>query len=80
VEPEERDLLEESVFAREIPVEVELSGGQILHGRLPVEMPPERSRLSDYVNFTPRFLYLLREDGDLILNKCYILSAREKNS
>jgi hypothetical protein len=78
VELKERDLLEEVMFSQEQPVEVEMLGGKVFQGMFPVEMPPERSRLSDHLNFTPQFLYLLREDGDLILNKSYVISVREE--
>lgn len=78
VELEERDLIEGTLFTREIPVELELSGGLSFEGRFPVELPPERSRLSDHLNYTPRFLYLIREGADLIVNKFYILSLKEK--
>lgn len=79
VELKERDLVEEVMFSQEKPVEVEMLGGKVFQGRFPVEMPPERSRLSDHLNFTPQFVYLLREGGDLILNKSYLLSVREEN-
>lgn len=79
VELKERDLLEEVMFSQEQPVEVEMLGGKVFQGRFPVEMPPERSRLSDHLNFTPQFLYLLREGSDLILNKSYLLSVRDEN-
>jgi hypothetical protein len=49
----------------------------VFTGKFPVEMPPERSRLSDHLNFTPQFLYLTRETGDLILNKSYLLFVRD---
>jgi hypothetical protein len=54
-----------------------MSGGTVFGGTCPVEMPPERSRLSDHLNFTPQFLYLIRETGDLILNKSYLLFVRD---
>ena len=79
VELKERDLLEEIMPGQERSVEVEMLGGKVFRGRFPVAMPSERSRLSDHLNFTPQFLYLLREGADLILNKSYLLSVRDEN-
>jgi hypothetical protein len=79
VELKERDLLEEIMLPQEKPVEVEMLGGNLFRGRFLVEMPPERSRLSDHLNLTPQFIYLLQEDRDLILNKSYLLSVRDEN-
>jgi len=51
---------------------------QELTSSLFLEMPPERSRLSDCLNFSPQFLYLCRQKGDIILNKSYVFSVKEK--
>jgi hypothetical protein len=77
VELKEKDLLDDVMFPQEQLVEVEMAGGTVFTGKFPVEMPPERSRLSDHLNFTPQFLYLTRETGDLILNKSYLLFVRD---
>ena len=77
VELPERDLLEQSMRSPQSHVSVELLNGEILSGSFFIEMPPERSRMSDYLNFTPMFLYLCREQGDIILNKDYIAFVRE---
>ncbi|MBN2122859.1 MAG: hypothetical protein JW821_01080 [Deltaproteobacteria bacterium] len=79
VEPEERDLLEETLLFPRIAVEVEMIDGEVLQGEFCIELPPERSRLSDFLNFTPQFLYLVREGGrDAILNKFHVLAVKEK--
>lgn len=75
VELKEREILGETSLVHEHSVQVEMVGGKVIRGRVPVEMPPERSRLSDHLNFTPRFIYLLQEDRELILNKSYLLSV-----
>ena len=77
VELPERDLLERSMSFPQSPVDVEMLNGETLSGSFIIEMPPERSRMSDYLNFTPMFLYLCREQGDVILNKDYIAFVRE---
>lgn len=78
VELKERDLTEETMLTPEIPVEVKLTTGEILTGGLFLAMRPERSRLSDCLNFSPQFLYLCREKGDIILNKSYVFSVKEQ--
>jgi hypothetical protein len=78
VELKEREILEEIMLPHEQPVEVEMIGGKVIRGRFPVEMPPERSRLSDHLNFTSQFIYLLQEDRNLILNNSYLLSVRDE--
>ncbi len=78
LELEERDLIEEITLAPEISVQVELVNGDMLIGSFFVDRPPERSRLSDYINFSPQFLYFCREEGDIILNKAYVFAVKEK--
>ena len=72
----ERDLLPETMIASEISVEVCLADGRTMVGNFFVEMPKERSRLSDYLNFSPQFIYLCREKNDLIINKSAVVSVR----
>ncbi len=73
----ERDLSEETMLASEIPVRVELTNCEILNGSFYVEMPQERSRVSDYINFSPDFIYLCRREGDIILNKAFVFSVKD---
>jgi len=75
VELKEKEIPREAILPREHFVQVEMIGGKVIRGRVPVEMPPERSRLSDHLNFTPQFIHLLQEDRELILNKSYLLSV-----
>jgi len=78
LELQERDLMEETMLAPEIAVEVTLTNGDILTGSFFLQMPLERSRLSDYLNFSPQFLYLCREKDDIILNKAHMRSVKDK--
>ena len=75
IELKEREIHDETGLSQEQFVQAEMIGGKVIRGRVPVEMPPERSRLSDHLNFTPQFIYLLQEDRELILNKSYLLSV-----
>ena len=78
VELHERDLIEEMMLAPEIPVQVTLVNGQSIKGSFFLEMPPERSRLSDYLNLSPQFIYLCRKNADIIINKSYMFSVSAK--
>lgn len=78
LEVPERDLLPETLEAREIPVRVELINGDIVEGSFFVELPPYRSRLSDFLNLAHQFIYLCRDQSDMILNNTYILSVKHQ--
>ena len=72
----ERDLVQEINIPLEVPVEVKLTDGEILVGNFLINMPPARSRVSDYLNYSPQYLYLCQEKGDIILNKAYMHSVK----
>ncbi len=76
----ERDLLPETLETREIPVRVELINGEIVEGSFFVELPPYRSRLSDFLNLAHQFVYLCRKQNDMILNNTYILSVKHQSA
>jgi hypothetical protein len=78
VELTDRDLLPETQEAREIEVQIELINGDLVEGIFYTDLPSDKLRLSDYLNFTPQFIYLCREQNDVILNKDYILSLKHR--
>ncbi len=61
---------------KEVPVRLTLAGGTSLLGRFFVLMPPERSRVLDYLNAAPRFLPLLGEGFVTVVHRAYIVTAR----
>lgn len=73
----ERDLLPEKLSCPAISVRIELIDGDIFYGIFHIDMPPDKSRLSDYLNTRYKFVYLCLEQNDLILNKTYIFSVKE---
>ena len=73
----ERDLADETVLNPEKCVQVELTNYEILNLSLFMEMPEERSRISDYLNFSPVFIYLCGKEKDIILNKSFVFSVRD---
>jgi hypothetical protein len=78
VELLERDLLPEVLEGHEIPVQTELINGDTLEGSFFTDLPSDQLRLSDYLNHTPQFVYLCREQNDVILNKDFIISLKHK--
>lgn len=53
-------------------VEVTLSTGHTLSGLLQYVMPPERTRLSDYLNACPAFIPLLEQDQVALINRTFV--------
>ena len=74
----ERDLVQEIKNHLEALVEVRLTTGEILAGNFIINMHPARSRVSDYLNYSPQYLYLCQKKGDTILNKAYIHSVKNR--
>lgn len=74
----ERDVEPETLRAHKIEVEVEMINGDILEGTFFTELSPDRLRLSDFLNFTQQFIYLCRDQNDVVLNKDYVLSVKQK--
>jgi hypothetical protein len=80
LEISERDLADETVLNPEKSVQVELTNHDILNLTLFIEMPEERSRVSDYLNFSPQFIYLCGKEKDIILNKSFVFSVKDVDS
>lgn len=77
IELYERDLPDETMLDSKVVVHVELINGETLMGGFLIEMPQERSRVSDYLNFSPAFVYLCSDTGDIIINKAFVFSVRD---
>ena len=58
-------------------VHLRLAGGSTVMGKLPFSMPPERSRLLDFLNAGPRFVKLIDEGGTILVQRRFIVTARE---
>ncbi len=77
LELQERGLTHDSTVTPQVSVQVKLISGKVLAGHFLIELPPEKSRVSDYLNLPFQFFYLAREEGDCILNKFFILSVKD---
>ena len=73
----ERDLADETLISPEKRVQVELTNNEILNLIIFMEMPEERSRVSDYLNFSNAFIYLCGKERDIILNKAFVFSVKD---
>ncbi|MEE9911332.1 MAG: hypothetical protein K4571_06370 [Deltaproteobacteria bacterium] len=73
----ERNLLDETLLSREKRVHVELTNGETLKMSIFLEMPEERSRVSDYLNSPERFIYLCGKERDILLNKAFVFSVKD---
>ena len=54
--------------------------GDTFEGSFFIRMPPDSRRLSDFLNLTPRFIYLCLDQNDRILNKDYLLSVKHSKA
>ena len=71
-----REIADDAVDARHVPARVSLAGGLTVFGTLAIAMPPERSRVLDYLNAAGRFLPLLG-DGTVTLVQCrFVVTVR----
>jgi hypothetical protein len=69
---------EEVPEGHEIAVRISLAGGTSLLGRFFVLMPPERSRVLDYLNAAPRFLPLIGDGFVTLVHRRFIVSVRSQ--
>jgi hypothetical protein len=66
----------ETFEGHEVAVRLSLRGGLGLIGRLPIAMPPERSRVLDYLNDAPRFVPVLGEGQVTLVQRACIVTVR----
>ena len=67
-----------SLHLRELQIQIDMLNGEVIHGEILMDMPQAKPRLSDFLNLSHKFLYVHREEGDMIVNKSYIVSLKEK--
>jgi hypothetical protein len=71
-----REIAGEPVGARHVPARFSLAGGISVVGTLSIVMPPERSRVVDYLNASGRFLPLLGEGTVTLLQRRFVVTVR----
>ena len=71
-----RELAGEAADAHRVPARISLAGGLSVFGTLAIAMPPERSRVVDYLNAAGGFLPLHGE-GTVTLVQCrFVVTVR----
>lgn len=63
---------------RRVPVRMTLVGGVGLVGTLRIVMPPERSRVLDYLNSAPRFVAIEGPDKVTLVQRRFIVTVRSE--
>lgn len=62
--------------ARTVPVRLSLAGGISLVGTLRIVMPPDRSRVLDYLNAAGRFVPLFGEGTVTLVQRSFVVLVR----
>ena len=65
----EAEATDDITIPTEQPVEITLADGRTLRGLVSYVLPPERSRLVDFLNEGPPFFALLEEDAVVLVNR-----------
>lgn len=71
-----REIAREAEAGRRVPVRLSLAGGMSVVGTLMILMPPDRSRVVDYLNAAGRFLPIFGEGIVTLVQRRFIVSAR----
>lgn len=69
----------EAPGARVLVARLSLLGGLAIVGKLRIEMPPERSRVLDYMNAAPRFLPVWGDEKVTVVQRRVIVSIRAED-
>jgi hypothetical protein len=68
------DLEENAAHYRSESVMLRLDGDLTLEGRIPMDLPEEFSRLSDFLNFPEDFFVVETDDGPVLVSKSHVTS------
>ena len=58
--------------ARRIELELELADGTLIEGIVSLEIPPDRLRVLDFLNFAPQFFVVSTADAVRIVNRDHV--------
>ena len=70
------EIAREAEGGRRVPVRLSLAGGLNVVGTLMVAMPPERSRIVDYLNAPGRFMPLFNDGSVTLVQRRFIVTVR----
>ncbi|MDY6880448.1 MAG: hypothetical protein V2J25_08430 [Desulfatiglans sp.] len=68
------------VHTKPIDAEVSLTSGDCIAGRVYLDLPESRSRLSDFLNYACSFFYLETGTKGYLINSHFVLSVRPGKS
>jgi hypothetical protein len=71
-----REIAVEAGAGRRVPVRFSLTGGISLVGTLVIVMPPDRSRVLDYLNASGRFMPLFGEGTVTLVQRRFVVTVR----
>jgi len=71
-----REIEGDADAARHVPVRLTLAGGLSLMGTLAIVMPPERSRVLDYLNAAGRFFPLFGAGTVTLVHRRFVVTVR----
>lgn len=69
----------DALGARVVVARLSLLGGLAVVGKIRIEMPPERSRVLDYMNAAPRFLPVWGDEKVTVVQRRAIISVRAED-
>ncbi len=73
-----REILDEPAFSQKKSVTIiTLFGGESISGKLSVSLPRESSRVSDFINQPAKFVYILKEKNDVLVNLNYVKTIQQ---
>ena len=75
-----REIVNSALDAHRVLARVSLAGGLSVVGTLAIAMPPERSRVEDYLNAAGRFLPLLGEGTATLVQSRFVVTVRSGQS
>ncbi len=71
-----QEIADQVAAARHVPARLSLAGGLSVIGTLAIMMPPERSRVVDYLNAAGRFLPLFGDGVVTLVHRRFIVTVR----
>jgi hypothetical protein len=71
-----REIADEADGGVRVPVRLSLPGGMSVMGTMKIVMPPERSRVLDYLNAAGRFLPLFGEGVVTLVQRRFVVTVR----
>jgi len=66
------EVRKDSAYQRQVPARVCFLSGENMEGTVYLDLPQNRSRLSDFLNYSKQFFYLEAGDKDCLVNSRFV--------